>query len=78
MIDRQREDRLSRLAKLDEPGVSDAAEIRSIRAAIEAEARVAREALGRGRLFEEARQLCIGGLIGGAKFESLRQRVAAN
>lgn len=76
-IERQREGRLARLDKLMEFGLTDAQEIRSIRSAIEAEALLARQALGRSRLFEEARHLCIGGLITGAQFESLRQRVAA-
>jgi hypothetical protein len=36
---------------------------------------VAREALGQSRLFDEARLHCIAGLITGAKFEAIRQRV---
>ncbi len=76
-IDRQREERLKRLDKLMEYGLSDAAEIRTIRSAIEAEALLAREALAQSRLFEESRKLCIEGLITGAQFESLRQRVTA-
>ncbi|MBI2931210.1 MAG: zf-TFIIB domain-containing protein [Planctomycetes bacterium] len=74
-IEGQREERLGRLEKLMEYGLSEAREIRSIRSAIEAEALLARQALGRSRLFEEARRFCIEGLITGAQFESLRQRV---
>jgi Zn-finger nucleic acid-binding protein len=76
-IDGQREQRLARLDKLIEVGLSDAHEIRSVRGAIEAEAQLARQALAQSRLFEEARTLCIAGLISGATFESLRQRVGA-
>lgn len=76
-IDQQREDRLARLDRLMMFGLSDATEIRSIRSAIEAEALLARQALGQSRLFEEARRLCIAGSITGAQFESLRSRVGA-
>jgi len=74
-VDRQRDERLARLDKLMQFGLSDGREIRTIRGAIDAEATLAREALGKSRLFEEARRLCIEGLIQGARFESIRQRV---
>lgn len=76
-IDRQREDRLGRLDKLMEFGLTDAREIRAIRGAIEAEALLALRALGHSRLFDEARRSCIEGLIQGAIFEAIRQRVTA-
>ncbi len=74
-VDKQRDERLARLDKLMQFGLSDAREIRTIRGTIDAEATLAREALGKSRLFEEARRLCIEGLIPGARFESIRQRV---
>ena len=75
-IERQRADRLSRLEKLAGFGTSDAREIRSLRALSEAEATVARRALAKSPLLEEARRFCIEGLITGAQFESIRERLA--
>lgn len=74
-LERQRQHRLATLEDLVTSGLSDAREIRMLKTLTEAEATIGRQALGRSPLFEEARRSCIEGLITGAQFEAIRERL---